>query len=164
VDVALPQIAEGSEHRVFLDVANARVFKATRPGLFGESYYIQDNEVFQRNCRPLEYLSRLLLWKSVFGSAPEAHGITALGQIVTSHEFITGNLPSQDEVDRFLEEAGFVPIKQKYWLWKKVYRPSRVSSPRLIIELGDARDENFVKTPSGIVPIDIRLWGVHSYR
>jgi hypothetical protein len=96
--VALPQIAEGSEHRVFLDVANARVFKATRPGLFGESYYIQDNEVFQRNCRPLEYLSRLLLWKSVFGSAPEAHGITALGQIVTSHEFITGNLPSQDEV------------------------------------------------------------------
>jgi len=112
VDRRLPQIAEGSEHRVYLDAASARVFKA-----------------------------------------PEAHGVTSKGQIVSSHEFITGELPAQDEVDTFLIRAGFTPIRQKYWLWQKVY-------PRhhLRVELGDARDENFVKTPSGIVPIDVRLW------
>jgi hypothetical protein len=155
----LPQIAEGSEHRVYLHAGSARVFKATRPGLFGESYFIQNEKIFQKNCRPLEYLARLRLWKHLFGSAPKAHGVTSAGQIVSSHEFITGELPSQDEVDPFLIRAGFSPIRQKYWLWQKVY-------PRhhLRVELGDARDENFVKTPSGIVPIDVRLWAYHFYR
>ncbi|HEY0255800.1 MAG TPA: hypothetical protein VGC39_00040, partial [Candidatus Methylacidiphilales bacterium] len=137
--MSLPQIAEGSEHRVYLDAVNAQVFKATRPGLFGESYYLANDKIFQRNCRPLEYLARLRLWKFVFGSAPQAHGVTGSGQIVSSHKFITGELPSQAEVDSFLESAGFVPIRQKHWLWKKVYRRHRDSGPLLIIELGDAR-------------------------
>jgi hypothetical protein len=158
-----PLIAEGSEHRVYLDAENARVVKATRPGLFGEWYYIRDDKVHQSNCRPLEYLARLLFWKQLFGSAPISLGVTAAGQIVSSHEFITGELPSQIEVDSFLKEAGFSPIKQRFWLWEKEYRPQRKTSRRLIIRLGDARDENFVKAHSGIVPIDIRLWGSHSY-
>jgi hypothetical protein len=158
-----PLIAEGSEHRVYLDAVNARVVKATRPGVFGESYYIREDKVYQSNCRPLEYLARLLFWKQLFGSAPLSIGVTRLGQIVSSHEFITGDLPSQIEVDYFLEESGFVPIKRKFWLWEKEYRPQRKSTRRLIIQLGDARDENFVKTLNGVVPIDIRLWGIHSY-
>ena len=24
--------------------------------------------------------------------------------------------------------------------------------------IGDVRDENFVKTPAGLVPIDVRMW------
>jgi hypothetical protein len=158
-----PLIAEGSEHRVYLDADNARVLKATKPGVFGERYYIREDKVHQANCRPLEYLARLLFWKQLFGSAPTALGITQAAQIISSHEFITGELPSQAEVDSFLKDAGFAPIKQRFWLWEKEYRPLRKTTRRLIIRLGDARDENFVKTNSGIVPIDIRLWGRHSY-
>jgi hypothetical protein len=155
----LPQIAEGSEHRVFLDAERALVYKATRPGQFGESYYLDEGKVFQKNCMPIEYLARLRLWRFVFGSAPASLGMTSIGQFVTSHEFITGELPTQNEVDTFLKEVGFTPIRQQYWLWKKVYRPTHLF--RLEVEIGDARDENFVKTQSGIVPIDIRLWALN---
>jgi len=56
-------------------------------------------------------------------------------------------------VDRFLVEEGFDPVKQEYWLWQKVFPEQGFG-----VGLGDARDENFVKTSRGIVPIDIRLW------
>ncbi len=36
-------------------------------------------------------------------------------------------------------------------MWKKAYE-------KFEIWLGDARDDNFVETKAGIVPIDIRLW------
>ena len=36
-------------------------------------------------------------------------------------------------------------------LWKKAYT-------EFDVWLGDARDENFVQTPLGIVPIDVRMW------
>jgi hypothetical protein len=89
----------------------------------------------------------------VFRSAPEALGITPEGQIVSVHEFVSGVLPEQDEVDDFLMEAGFVPVRQKYWLWEKPY-----PTEAFAIGLGDARADNFVKTPFGIVPVDVRLW------
>jgi hypothetical protein len=57
-------------------------------------------------------------------------------------------------VDYFLENtAGFRSLRQKYWLWEKPYPQDGFN-----IALGDARDENFVKSELGIVPIDIRLW------
>ncbi|HEX3856690.1 MAG TPA: hypothetical protein VHY30_05275 [Verrucomicrobiae bacterium] len=143
---------EGSEHLVFLDAPNATVFKATRPNIFGESYYLDaTGKINQRNCSPLDYLIRLRLWKKLFQSAPRDLGMTAQGQIISSHKFITGIKPAQADVDSFLFEAGLSAVKQQYWLWKRTY-------PDFEIWLGDARDDNFVETSAGIVPIDIRLW------
>jgi hypothetical protein len=90
-------------------------------------------------------------------------GVTAISQLrggsstsavvpaPTPEEFIAGQKPTQDAVDSFLIEAGLTAVKQKFWLWKKTY-------PQFEIWLGDAREDNFVETEAGIVPIDIRLW------
>ncbi len=150
--LSFPKLAEGSEHLVFLEEKTATVFKAIRPNIFGEAYYLDaDGRINQKNCSPLEYLIRLRLWKKLFQSAPRDLGMSDQGQIVSSHKFITGTKPAQESVDLFLTEAGLSPVRQKYWLWKKVY-------PDFEIWVGDARDDNFVETAKGIVPIDIRVW------
>lgn len=151
-EIPFPKLDEGSEHLVFLDADNATVFKATHPNIFGESYYLDPaGTICQKNCSLLEYLIRLRLWKKLFQSAPRDLGMTDQGQIVSSHKFITGTKPTQAAVDSFLAEAGLSAVRQEYWLWKKTYR-------NFDIWLGDARDDNFVETEVGIVPIDIRLW------
>jgi hypothetical protein len=127
------------------------VWKVTRPGVFGDSYYLVNEIVHQRNNSPREYLMRLRLWKTIFQSAPRAVGVTRLGQIVSIHQFISGEPPTQEEADRFLAEAGLTPRKQRLWLWKRPY-------PRFDVWIGDARSDNFVKSRDGIVPIDLRLW------
>jgi len=151
--LSFPKVAEGSEHQVYLDAEYARVWKVTKPGLFGENYFIENGKIAQKNCTPLDYLIRLRLWSMVFGTAPRAVGMTDHGQIVSVHSFIQGQLPSQSEVNSFLVEAGFTPLRQKYWLWEKAF-------PKLgfTVGLGDARDENFVRIYHHIVPIDVRLW------
>jgi hypothetical protein len=131
VEVVLPKLAEGSEHFVFLDAGNARVFKITRPLIFGESYYLVNGIVHQRNCSPLDYLLRLRLWKKLFQSAPRDLGITDAGQIVPTHEFISGTPPTQERVDAFLLLSGLAKVKRNCWLWKKAY-------PEFEIWLGDA--------------------------
>ncbi|HUS33840.1 MAG TPA: hypothetical protein VM680_00675 [Verrucomicrobiae bacterium] len=139
-----PNLAEGSEHIVFFDAAETRVWKLTRPAVFGDSYYLVNELIHQKNDSPREYLVRLRLWKSVFQSAPIACGVTEAGQIVSRHLFIAGVLPSQEEVDVFLADTGLTPRKQRLWLWKRSY-------PKLDIWVGDARSDNFVKSIEGVV-------------
>jgi hypothetical protein len=151
-EVSLPKIAQGSEHLVFFNARTSSVLKITRVGIYGESYYLVDNVVNQRNCSPLDYLLRLRFWRKLFQSAPKDVGITDAGQIVSTHRFVTGDLPTQDDVDSFLVASGMTPVRKDCWLWKKEY-PGEFD-----IWLGDARADNFVQTAGGIVPIDIRLW------
>lgn len=87
----------------------------------------------------------------VFRSAPMALGLTTEGSIVSVQPFIVGELPTQDEVDDFLIAAGFADVRRQCFLWSKQHE-------NLVIWLGDARDENFVKTADCIVPIDVRMW------
>lgn len=149
--ISLPKIAEGSEHAVFLDAPNIRVYKTTLPHTFGESYYLEDGHIKQRNCSPSDYLNRLRLWEKVFSSAPIALGITKIGQIVSVQKYIKGLPPTQQDVDNFLLASGLEPIRQDCFLWKKRY-------PTFEVWAGDVRDENFVNTILGIVPIDVRIW------
>jgi hypothetical protein len=146
-----PKLAEGSEHIVYYDAAHADVWKVTWPGVFGDSYYLVNELIHQKNDSPQEYLMRFRLWKTIFESAPKPLGVTAVGQIVSVQQFISGMAPSQEEADRFLSEAGLRPRKQRLWLWKREF-------PKFDIWVGDARSDNFVKSPEGIVPIDLRLW------
>ena len=77
--------------------------------------------------------------------------MTESGRIISVQKYISGNLPSQEAVDEFLLASGFSDVKRQCFLWKKTYDAFE-------IWLGDARDENFVETPRGIVPIDVRMW------
>jgi hypothetical protein len=148
-----PEIAQGSEHAVYLEEGSSQIFKITLPGTYGDFYYLVNDKVHQEKCTPLEYLVRLHLWKKLFRVSPSTIGMTKLGNIVSKQDFITGEPPTQKEVDLFLRESGLIPVKANCFIWKK----EKVYSG-LEIWIGDTRDENFVKTESGIVPIDIRLW------
>ena len=151
--MTLPKLTEGSEHLVYLDQAKGDVVKLTRPRIFGESYFLVDGVVNQKNCTPFEYLVRLRLWKKLFGFAPLPLGITGQGQIVSRQRFIRGDPPSQEAVDRFLESAGLVPVKRSCWLWKSAADLNLMS-----VWVGDARCDNFVARGAEIIPIDLRLW------
>ena len=67
---ALPQLAEGSEHRVFVHADDKLVYKHTLVGTFGDTYHLVNGRVHQRRCLPSDYLARLELWDEVFGYAP----------------------------------------------------------------------------------------------
>lgn len=82
--------------------------------------------------------------------------MTHTGQIVSRQRFIQGDAnPPQEAVDQFLMDAGLIPVNQRCWLWKKVGREMSHE-----IWIGDARSDNFVLTNLGMVPIDLRIWGV----
>jgi len=150
-ELAFRFLVSGSEHAVYLDKENATVYKVTLPGTFGEYYFLQDGKMAQEKSTPVEYLIRLHIWSKTFGVSPEALGITKDGRIVSSQPYITGETPSQEEVNSFLLQSSLEPIRQQYWLWMRPYEEFHVW-------FGDARKDNFVKTPSEIVPIDLRAW------
>lgn len=155
-DVCLPKLAEGSEHLVLFDAETSEVVKITLPGTYGDYYEIIDGKINQFDSTPEEYLLRLRLWEKLFSSAPTPLGMTESGQIVSRQRFIKGDSePPQEEVDQFLLDAGAVAVRQNCWLWKKADGDSESE-----IWVGDARSDNFVLTPDGMVPIDIRIWSV----
>ncbi len=149
----LPKLAEGSEHLVYLDEPNSDVIKFTKPGIFGEFYEIIAGRITQFKSTPLEYLWRLMIWEKLFGCAPVPIGVTESGQVVSRQRFVLGSCPTQDAVNEFLTRAGLTPVRMENFLWKS-------TDPESSLEgwIGDTRDENFVQTESGIIPIDLRLW------
>ena len=149
------RLDEGSEHIVYLVPERKAVLKLTKPGIYGDKYFLKDGLVHQICCTPGEYLLRLDMVKETFGFAAHPVGVTPHGQIASVQEFVEGEPPTQDEVDEFLLSEGIAPVKQSCWLWKKADPEAGVD-----FWIGDARADNFVKTPAGIVPIDIRMWAV----
>jgi hypothetical protein len=151
----LAKLSEGSEHFVYLTENGESVLKLTKPGIFGDLYFLEDGRVNQRCCTPGDYLVRMYLLDLHFGFAPNAVGVTDSGQIVTLQKFVEGDPPTQDETNVFLRGSGLEPVKLSCFIWKR-------ASPVEGFEywVGDARDENFVKTVHGIVPIDLRMWRV----
>ena len=151
----LAKLSEGSEHLVYFSEDGETVLKLTLPGIFGDSYFVADGRVNQRCCTPGDYLVRMGLLALVFDFAPKIVGVTASGQIVTLQKFVEGDCPTQEEADEFLRELRFEPVRQNCFLWKRAEAEDGFE-----YWIGDARDENFVKTASDIVPIDLRMWAV----
>ncbi len=155
-DMSLPRLDEGSEHLVLFDEQTSEVVKITLPGTYGDYYEIIDGPINQFSSTPAEYLLRMRWWEKLFSSAPNPIGMTETGQIVSRQRFIQGDPePPQEKVDQFLIDAGAVAVRQRCWLWKKVDYESEIE-----IWIGDARSDNFVLAQDGMVPIDIRIWGV----
>ncbi len=153
--ISLSKLDEGSEHIVYLAPSGSEVLKLTRPGTYGDHYFLRNDRVHQQCSTPGEYFLRLQMLQDHFGFAPVACGITSEGQIVSRQKFVQGDPPTQDEVDDFLLAAAIEPVRRSCWLWKKADPESEVE-----YWIGDARADNFVKTSNGIVPIDLRMWGV----
>ncbi len=154
VEENLPFLEEGSEHLVYLDSAHGDVLKITRVGIFGTFYELIDGRIHEFKSTPADYLIRLRLLQMQFGFSQTPLGVTKESQVVSRQKFITGDSPTQEAVDSFLENAGFSAVKKNCWLWKGV----KIDG----IEpwVGDARADNFVDTPEGIIPIDLRMWQV----
>lgn len=151
--MTLPRLDEGSEHLVLFDEQTSEVVKLTRPGTYGDYYEIINGRINPFDSTPAEYLLRMRWWEKLFSSAPNPLGITETGQIVSRQRFIQGDAdPPQKEVDQFLLDAGVVAVMQDCWLWKKADYKSGIE-----IWIGDARSDNFVLAPGGMVPIDIRI-------
>jgi hypothetical protein len=142
---------------VLFDEATTEVVKITRPGLYGDYYEIIDGRISQFDNTPAEYLLRMRLWDKLFSTALHPLGITETGQIVSRQRFIRGEPPEQEEVDRFLTEAGLSAVRPSCWLWKKEGDDSLFD-----VWVGDARADNFVSAQGRIIPIDIRIWRVLS--
>lgn len=150
----LPRLDEGSEHIVYLDQTCGDVIKVTRPGTYGDLYYLENGRVAQSSTSPWEYLVRVRLVSKHFGLKWSAIGMTEVGQIVTRQRFIAGSPPTQAQVDEFLLNADLVPVRQQCWLWK------HVAEGGIERWIGDARADNFVLTENGLVPVDLRMWNV----
>ena len=146
------EIARGSEHAVFLNEGDTKVTKITLPETYGDFYFLKNGVIHQEKSLPVEYLARLHLWKKLFRGAPSSIGVTSGGRILSEQPFILGDPPTQSEVDQFLTESNLIPVKAECFVWKSHYFAD------MEIWIGDTRDENFVKTEVGIVPIDIRVW------
>ena len=148
------RIAEGSEHIVYKTTRESHdlteIVKVTHPGLYGDYYEMAGGRISQFACTPGQYLKRMELL-DIFGLPTLPVGITESGQIISRQKFIVGDLPNQAEVNAFMIEAGMIPVKIECFLWK-------THADDIEIWVGDVRDENFVKTDAGIVPIDIRMW------
>jgi hypothetical protein len=142
---------------VLFDEATTEVVKITRPGLYGDYYEIVDGRISQFDNTPAEYLLRMRLWDKLFSTALHPLGITETGQIVSRQRFIKGEPPAQEEVDRFLTEAGLSAVRPSCWLWKKAENDAPFD-----VWVGDARADNFVSAQGRIIPIDIRIWRVLS--
>lgn len=152
----LPKLKEGSEHLVLFDGEVSEVVKITLSGTYGDYYEIIGGQIHQFDSTPEEYLVRMRWWEKLFSTAPAPLGITPSGSIVSRQKFILGDPnPPQELADQFLIDAGAVAVRQSCWLWKKTGVDSRIE-----VWIGDARSDNFILAEGGIVPIDLRIWGV----
>lgn len=137
---------------VYFSEGDSTVTKITLPQIYGDYYYLKEGRIYQEQSLPVAYLARLHLWKKLFGSAPYSLGVTKDGRILSEQPFISGDPPTQDEVDQFLKESELIPVKAECFVWQSLYFDDTE------IWIGDTRGENFVKTEAGLVPIDIRIW------
>lgn len=149
----------GEEHRVWLDEASQRYFKATHTGRFGfHVIAMEDGTAELTTATPLEYLERLLLHNELFHDAIELVGV-ALEQnqavIVTSQEVLKGDEASDGEMLTFMRKLWFQPLTGL-----TLGRPGALSFYRDLDEVAafDAHPGNFVKDEDGhVLPIDLLL-------
>lgn len=135
----------GTEHNVYLDKNNDRVYKMSKGNRFGQTEFGKDVDIH-------DYLNRITILNKMW---PELgikfHGITrdqtGTPQTLISMSHIKGSHPEERELQDYLRGNG----------WKRVSeRGDNWVNRRNGIKIGDVNHENFIKTSSGkIVPIDV---------
>lgn len=149
----------GEEHRVWLDLASQRYFKATHPGRFGFTVIaLPDGSLELTGATPLEYLERLLLQNSLFGDHLRLEGVASESGktvLLTSQPNIADEAVSDSEMSAFMAKLWFAPLRGL-----SLGRPGALAFYRDLDEVAafDAHPGNFVKDGNGVVlPIDLIL-------
>ncbi len=148
-----------AEHEVFFRDSDNRVVKRTYPGTFGVTPEAKGR---QQHATPLFYLHRLDLMNRVFHSDLRMEGITLGTSLLIGAQGIHASVvisqpwiraadprrphPSLREIGDFMKSLGFVPLVASYHGW---YRGTDETT------VLDARPDNFIKSPVGVVPIDL---------
>ena len=149
-----------AEHWVFYRSSDSRAIKRTKPGMFG---IIPDAQGQPRAATPLFYLRRIVLFNREFPQSDLSFEGVALGKslvlfapndqpsIVVSQPWFRGKdpenpNPSPAQVEEFLTRFGFERVKKAYYGWQR-----KTDGVTIL----DAREDNFILTSEGVVPIDL---------
>jgi hypothetical protein len=158
-ELIAPGPADGAEHRVRFDEAQGRWFKATHPETYGMapslSYGFDERtgrplvELVCGKATPLQYLERWALSNRHYSDdvrleriIPAGHGLS----ILVSQRDITGEAPELEEIERYFADRAFIPVPGA--------RDAYYRAADHILAL-DAHQANLVRTPAGLVPIDV---------
>jgi 5-enolpyruvylshikimate-3-phosphate synthase len=149
--------SRGAEHEVFFHRDIQRVFKRTYPGTFGS---VPTPQGLRRVATPYFYLCRIVLVNQVFGADLRLEGVTAgdPSSVITSQPLVEAAdpahpLPLPEETQELMAQFGFEPVPNLPFDWFRESDQVRVS---------DARPDNFIKTPNGVVPIDLVVGQRHA--
>lgn len=142
--------SKGVEHEVFFHLSVNRVFKRTHPGTFGSA---PTERGLRRTATPYFYLCRIILVNEVFGSDIQFEGVIGgdNASVVISQPWAhpadqNSPSPSSEEIYDFMTKLNFEPVADSPYDWIRKSEGILVS---------DARPDNFMKTPDGIIPIDV---------
>ncbi len=150
---------QSSEHDVYYRTSDRRVVKRTHPGAYG--FAVASNGK-HRPATPLLYLERLLLMNSAFAADMCMEGVwidslktyndgRPKPSIVISQKWIEAQdeqapHPSDEEIKEFMESLGFSRLPDCISKWKM---------KRLVVS--DTRAHNFIKSATGLIPIDLMI-------
>jgi hypothetical protein len=151
-----------SEHEVFYRQHDDRAIKRTWPGVYGQIPVPLNGSLDRRNATPSEYLSRMALHIEVFASDIRLEGVTMsdkpsmiIGQPAGQPSIVISQLwyeksgtATNEIIHDFLAGEGFRPVPASYFGW---FRPE----DRIVIV--DAKPDNFIQTPKGLIPIDLQM-------
>lgn len=154
--------ADTAEHQVFFDGANSRAIKRTLAGFYGQIPIPERGRLERRVALPSEYLRRMALQVAVFGDDIDFVGVTKsdepsmiIGQpsgqpslVISQGWHSLKEAPSMEEVAQRMRADGFESVPKSHFGW---YRPADG------VVVTDAKPDNFVKLPEGIVPIDLQM-------
>lgn len=159
----LPLVSNStSEHEVFYRISDRRAVKRTWAGFYGQVPVIQDGKFLRKNASPSEYLRRMALQIDVFCNDLRLEGVCIsskpsmiIGQppgepsfVISQQWFEEKERLTNEDIQDLLESEGFEKAPGSSFGWY------RLTDGVLI---ADARPDNFIKTASGVVPIDLQM-------
>jgi|GEM_PF-5921731 len=153
-----PSQDNGGEHLVWMDRENGTVTKVTQQRTWGLGYaFPGSGQRVAFDPSPGQYLERLELWNQGFLPAIDFVGVTPAGQIITRQKLIQpatvdfenprAKYPTQRAVDAWMRRRGFTPLDDATWAWQMDG-----------LTVLDARADNFILSPEGIIPIDLPVY------
>jgi hypothetical protein len=161
-----PYSSDTSEHEVRYRLADHRAVKRTWPGTFGNLPTMVDGHWQPAPATPREYLHRWALQNELFGDEVRLEGgMLSLGpsmilgmppdglSLVISQPWLDAEdsrnpHPREIEIAEHLQIRGFAPLFRSLYGWR------HLDEGMIIL---DAKPDNFIKTNSGILPIDLLI-------
>ena len=134
--------------------------KRTYPGRFGSAHGPKGR---MRPATPLFYLHRLDLTRELFDVDMRLEGVGVYQQssnaekkpyMVISQEWVDAAnesqpSPSEAEIAEFMTSLGFTLLEDSVFRWRR----TRLGESAVLVS--DSKPDNFIKTRTGVVPIDL---------